>query len=143
MWGASARTHVHVSFARSCLLARSSIADQGVILVISLSCNMQHGAGCPTVMFFGTLGPLCPSHLGRGGGSGGGRGGGRGDGRRSGGGGVVGQQQSGQSALQPAPLVVSLLRVGLPVHTHVSEMSQRRRLAAARTAQRTAVGPPD
>ena len=34
MWGASARAHVHTSFERWCLLARSSIADQGVILVI-------------------------------------------------------------------------------------------------------------
>ena len=33
MWGASARAHVHASFARWCLHARSSIADQGVILV--------------------------------------------------------------------------------------------------------------
>ena len=33
MWGASARAHVHTSFERWCLLARSSIADQGVILV--------------------------------------------------------------------------------------------------------------
>ena len=32
MWGASARAHVH-TFERWCLLARSSIADQGVILV--------------------------------------------------------------------------------------------------------------
>ena len=39
MWGASARAHVHVSFARSCLLARSSIADQGVILVIGHPSN--------------------------------------------------------------------------------------------------------
>ena len=31
--GASARAHVHTSFERWCLLARSSIADQGVILV--------------------------------------------------------------------------------------------------------------
>ena len=35
MWGASARAHVHASFARWCLHARSSIADQGVILVLS------------------------------------------------------------------------------------------------------------
>ena len=35
MWGASARAHVHTSFERWCLLARSSIADQGVILVIT------------------------------------------------------------------------------------------------------------
>ena len=34
MWGASAREHVHASFARWCLHARSSIADQGVILVL-------------------------------------------------------------------------------------------------------------
>ena len=34
MWGASARAHVHTSFERWCLLARSSIADQGVILVL-------------------------------------------------------------------------------------------------------------
>ena len=34
MWGASARAHVHTSFARWCFLARSSIADQGVILVV-------------------------------------------------------------------------------------------------------------
>ena len=34
MWGASARAHVHTSFERWCLLARSSIADQGVILVV-------------------------------------------------------------------------------------------------------------
>ena len=33
MWSASARAHVHTSFERWCLLARSSIADQGVILV--------------------------------------------------------------------------------------------------------------
>ena len=35
MWGASARPHLHTSFERWCLLARSSIADQGVILVTS------------------------------------------------------------------------------------------------------------
>ena len=33
MWGASARAHVHAFFARWCLHARSSIADEGVILV--------------------------------------------------------------------------------------------------------------
>ena len=33
MWGASARAHVH-TFERWCLLARSFIADQGVILVL-------------------------------------------------------------------------------------------------------------
>ena len=33
LWVASARAHVHTSFARWCLLARSSIADQGAILV--------------------------------------------------------------------------------------------------------------
>ena len=32
-WSASARAHVHASFVRWCLHARSSIADQGVILV--------------------------------------------------------------------------------------------------------------
>ena len=36
MWGASARARVHTSFERWCLLARSSIADQGVILVFIL-----------------------------------------------------------------------------------------------------------
>ena len=35
MWGASARAHVQTSFERWCLLARSSIADQGVILVFT------------------------------------------------------------------------------------------------------------
>ena len=36
MWGASARAHVHTSFARWCLHARSFIADQGVILVCTM-----------------------------------------------------------------------------------------------------------
>ena len=34
MWSASARAHVHTSFAQWRLLGRSSITDQGVILVI-------------------------------------------------------------------------------------------------------------
>ena len=37
MWGASARAHVHTSFERWYLLARSSVADQGVILVVSVN----------------------------------------------------------------------------------------------------------
>ena len=36
MWGASARAHVNASFARWCLHARLSIADQGVILVLKI-----------------------------------------------------------------------------------------------------------
>ena len=34
MWGASVRAHVHTTFARWCLLARSFVADQSVILVM-------------------------------------------------------------------------------------------------------------
>ena len=41
MWGESARAHVNASFVRWCLRARSSIADQGVILVISLQCLIR------------------------------------------------------------------------------------------------------
>ena len=37
MWGPSARAHVLTSFTRWCLLARSFIADQGVILVYFVS----------------------------------------------------------------------------------------------------------
>ena len=50
MWGASARAHVHASFARWCLHARSSIADQGVILVLERPKNKSYFGAFPGLL---------------------------------------------------------------------------------------------
>ena len=50
MWGVSARAHVNASFARWCLHARSSIADQGVILVPICDIYMCWTVCLPTVV---------------------------------------------------------------------------------------------
>ena len=41
MWGASARAHVRTPFVRWCLLTRSSIANEGALLVVTCDLNFR------------------------------------------------------------------------------------------------------